>query len=350
MNQGTDFSMHCFSAFLSDHVEFSLPSTPSPLHVGKQEIFDEKDAGQLWGKKNNKVMPFDMNDEAGVWESYFKVSQHLGPRTAGDGSDNPDELSSLSPSNSPPFPQLAKTGGSHSHESKSEGSAAAFKRYLDMQSGCHEHQRPVHHLAVSQSLPRSKSMDEISSEATQGKFQFRPQKIFEAAKRIGQGNKSGSMESLEIPSTEREKQHGALKKLFEESAAKVFGGNPNKQKHIKEGLGENPSPVGHSLNEEEPNALSAVDTPSSIDERSFTERASGGSDLQFPLSDAIFSLLCELLKDHDSWLTIDRVHQFFSATLGGLLEWYESCFHGFQFLVHLHMCDEMAQTDKIDHF
>ena len=330
MNQGTDLSMHCFSAFLSDCVEFSLPSSPSPLHVGKQEVFDEKDAGQLRGKKN-KVMPFDMDEEASVWESYFKVSQHLGPRTAGDGSDNPDELSSISPSNSPPFPELAKTVGSRSDESKSEGSAAAFKRYLDVQSGCHEYQRPVHHLAVSQSLPRSKSMEEIFSEATLGKSQFRPQKIFEAAKRIGQGNKSGSMESLEIQSTEREKQHGALKKLLEESAARVFAGNPNKQKHIKEGSGENPSPVGHSLNGEEPNALSAVDTPSSIDERSFTERASDGSDLQCPLSDAILSLLCELLKDHDSWLTIDRVHQFFSATLGGLLEWYESCFHEFQF-------------------
>lgn len=318
VNQGTDLSMHCFSAFLSDCVEFSLPSSPSPLHVGKQEVFDEKDAGQLRGKKN-KVMPFDMDEEASVWESYFKVSQHLGPRTAGDGSDNPDELSSMSPSNSPPFPELAKTAGSRSDES--EGSAVAFKRYLDVQSRCHEYQRPVHHLAVSQSLPRSKSMEEISSEAALGKSQFRPQKIFEAAKRIGQGNKSGSMESLEIQSTEREKQHGALKKLLEESAARVFAGNPNKQKHIKEGSGENPSPVGHSLNGEEPNALSAVDTPSSIDERSFTERASDGSDLQCPLSDAILSLLCELLKDHDSWLTIDRVHQFFSATLGGLLEW-----------------------------
>ena len=325
MNQGTDFSMHCFSAFLSDHVESSLPSSPSPLPGGKQEIFDEKDAGELWGKKN-KVMPFDMNKEAGLWESYFKVSQHLGPRTAGDGSDNPDELSSTFPSNSPSFAQLAKTLGLHSDESKSEGSGAAFKRYLDVQSGYHEHQRPVQHLCVSQSLPRSKSMERISSEAMQGKFQFKPQKIFEAAKRIGQGNKSVSMESLEMASTEREKKRGALKKLFKEAPAKVFGRGPKKQKHVTEGMGDVPSPVGHPFDEEKPNALSAIDPPSSLDEMSFTNRASGGSDLQCPLSDAILSLLCELLKDHDSWLTINRVHQCFSATLGGLLEWYESFF------------------------
>ena len=102
----------------------------------------------------------------------------------------------------------------------------------------------------------------------------------------------------------------------------MLSGHPKKQKPTPVGIDRVPSPITLPLKPDEPCTGSEMDRPSNIDDRSLTEGACGGSDVQCPLSDAILALLCELLKDRASWLTVDRVQQGFSATLGGLLEWY----------------------------
>lgn len=279
----------------------------------KQENLDEPDAGQLWGKRwKNKVMPYDLDEEGTLLDNYLKECQILGPRTAGDGSDNPDEPS--------PMPHLTSTPALQSGASKRERSEAVFKRHPDVQSSTSQDQMPLGH-SVDQPMPDSKSVEGITSATPTGKFQFKPQKILEAAKRIGQGSKSGLMEGLDTLPNEKEKKRGALKKLLKESSFPVLGGNSRKQKAVAVSTEEAPAPLTQLLRPEEPSAFSEVDQPSNFDLRSFPEEPPSGSDLQCPLSDAILALLCELLKDRDSWLTIDRVQQGFAATLGGLLEW-----------------------------
>ena len=83
-----------------------------------------------------------------------------------------------------------------------------------------------------------------------------------------------------------------------------------------------PSSKQFPLHPEDPCTISKVDQPSNVHDESLLDRASPGSDLQCPLSDAILTLLCELLRERGSWLTVDRVQQAFTATLGGLFEWY----------------------------
>lgn len=280
---------------------------------------DEEDAGKLWGRKwNNKVLPFDSGEDG--WDVYLKTHQPLGPRTAGDGSDNPDELAPVSSNNKFPSSQPTATSVSQSGPLNRERSGAIFKRYLDVQSGASQGNWPPGQ-SPTHPVPRSMSMEGIASAAPTSKFQFKPQKILEAAKRIGQGSQSGSMESLDVLPNEKEKKQGALKKLLKESSIPILGGNLKKKKAAVVGKEEAPSPITQPPKADEPCAFSEIDQPSSFDDRSLAEGAVTGSNLQCPLSDAILALLCELLKDRGSWLTVDHVQQGFSGTLGGLLEW-----------------------------
>lgn len=317
--------MYCYSAFLADREEFSPPTPPSPMYSfteEKQENVDEQDAGKLWGRKwKNRVMPSDSDDEGIEWEAHHKTHQPLGPRTAGDGSDNPDELTAAASNNK--FSSTQVTGmpvlqaGNH----KRERSGAIFKRYLDVHASTSQVHRPLGP-SISHPVPRSKSMEGIATAASASKFHFRPQKILEAAMRIGQGSKSGSVESLDTLPTEKEKKQGPLKKLLKESSIPVLGAHPKKQRAAPLDLERAPSPVTQPLKPDDPCAPSDMDPPSNLDKEALVEGASSVSDLQCPLSDAILTLLCELLKERGSWLTVDRVQQGFSATLGGLLEWY----------------------------
>ena len=154
-------------------------------------------------------------------------------------------------------------------------------------------------------------MEGIATATSSNKFQFKPQKILEAAKRIG--SKSESADILDAPSTTKEKKQGILKTFLQE-----------KRKIIPLVLGteEAPSSKQLPLHPEDPCPVSEGDHPSDLHDESLLDRASPGSDLQCPLSDAILTLLCELLKERGSWLTVDRVQQAFTATLGGLFEWY----------------------------
>ena len=160
-------------------------------------------------------------------------------------------------------------------------------------------------------------MEGISTSAPTTKFTLRPQMILDAAKKIGQGSKESSMKSLDQLPTEKEKKPRPLKKILKESTISVLGSRGKRQKHSAVDI----SRVT-ALAPDEPCTVSEMDQPSNLDERSLEEGASSGTDLQCPLSDSILTLLCELLKDRGSWLTVDRVQQGFSGTLGGLLEWY----------------------------
>ena len=317
--------MHCYSAFIVDQEEFAPPTPPSPMSSfseEKQEILDEQDAGRLWGRRlKNKVMPFEPDEEGVGWDAGQRACQPLGPRTAGDGSDNPGEPAVASSNNKLLANQVRSTPVFQAGTETRERSGAIFKRYLDVQSSSSQaHNRPLGN-SLSYPVPKSKSMEGIATAGLTSKFQFRPQKILEAAKRIGQGSKSGSMESLDVLPTDKGKKQGNVKKLLKESSIPVVGGNPEKQKADPISM-KRDSPVTQPLKPDEPCTVSQMDQPSNLDNRALTEGASSGSDLQCPLSDAILALLCELLKDRGSWLTVDRVQQGFSGTLGGLLEWY----------------------------
>lgn len=307
-----------YCAFLADREEFIPPTPPSPVHSvseEKQENGDEQDAPPLWGKKwKNKVTPSDSEDDG---DTGHQVHHSLGPRTAGDGSDNPDDPAAVSTDiQTAPVPQ----GGFH----RRERSGAIFKKYLDnAQSNTgHAAHKPLG-FSVSPPPPRSKSMEGIATAAPNIKFQFKPQKILEAAKQIGQGSKSESLENPDRVSNLKEKKQGTFKKFLKETSIPVLGGNSKKQKDAPIGWDtERGSSLRHlPLQPEDACLASEMDQPSYLG-GSFVERTSAGLDLQCPLSDAILNLLCELLKERRSWLTVDRVQQAFTAALGGLFEWY----------------------------
>lgn len=312
--------MPCYyCAFLADREEFIPPTPPSPVHSVSEEC-DEHDAPPpLWGKKwKNKIAPSNSEDEAIDEDTAHQVHHSLGPRTAGDGSDNPDDPAAMSTDMQvAPVPQ----GGFHQRER----SGAIFKKYLDnSQSNTgHAAHKPLG-LSVSQPPPRSKSMEGIATAAPNLKFQFKPQKILEAAKRIGQGSKSESLENPATVSNLKEKKQGTFKKFLKETSIPVLSGNSKKQKDAPIGWDteRGSSPKHLPLQPEDPCLASEMDQPSYLDGGSFVERTSSGLDLQCPLSDAILNLLCELLKERRSWLTVDRVQQAFTAALGGLFEWY----------------------------
>ena len=67
-----------------------MPPTPSSPMYSSSEGFDEPDAGLR--KRSNRVSPYP-EEEAFAWDVCYGTDRPLGPRTAGDGSDNPDELS-----------------------------------------------------------------------------------------------------------------------------------------------------------------------------------------------------------------------------------------------------------------
>ena len=295
-----------YSAFLANQEEFNPPTPPSPIHSlseEKHENGDEQDGLQLWERKwNREVAPSDSEDEAVGWDTNHQACQSLGPRTAGDGSDNPDDPVALPSDNqSAPVSYLAI------HQRGRSG--ALLKKHKDnLPSSTPAITHKPLGLSLSQPAPTSKSVEGITATASSSKFQFKPQKILEAAKRIGK--KSELAEGLDVPSTIKEKKQGTLKKFLQE-----------KQKIIL-GTERAPSLKQLPLHPEDPCTVSKVDQPSNVHDESLLDRASPGSDLQCPLSDAILSLLCELLKERGSWLTVDRVQQAFTATLGGLFEWY----------------------------
>ena len=66
------------------------PTPPSPM-PSSSEGFDEPDAGLR--RRTNRVSPYP-EEEPFAWDACYSTDRLLGPRTAGDGSDNPDELSS----------------------------------------------------------------------------------------------------------------------------------------------------------------------------------------------------------------------------------------------------------------
>ena len=307
-NQENCLMSFYYSAFLANQEEFSPPTPPSRIHSlseEKQENGDEQDGLQLWEKKwKHKVTPSDLEDEAVGWDTNHQLHHSLGPRTAGDGSDNPDD------------PVVRQTNQSvsalHSGFHQRRRSGALLKKHKDnlpTSTPVAAHKPPG--LSLSQPEPRSKSMEGIATATSSNKFQFKPQKILEAAKRIA--SKSESADSLDAPSTTKEKKQGILKTFLQE-----------KRKIIPLVLGteEAPSSKQLPLHPEDPCPVSEVDHPSDLHNESLLDRASPGSDLQCPLSDAILTLLCELLKERGSWLTVDRVQQAFTATLGGLFEWY----------------------------
>ena len=102
-NQENPLTSFYYSAFLANQEEFTPPTPPSPIHSlseEKQENGDEQDGLQLWEKEwKHKVTPSDSEDEAISWDTKHQVRQSLGPRTAGDGSDNPDDPVALSSDN-----------------------------------------------------------------------------------------------------------------------------------------------------------------------------------------------------------------------------------------------------------
>ena len=202
-----------------------------------------------------------------------------------------------------------------------ERSGAIFKPFLDAQSSTSKAHKPLRQ-SLSLPMSRSKSMEGISSLAPTTKFTLRPQMILDAAKRIGQGSKESSEKSLDLLPTEKKKKPRPLKKIFKESTIPVLDSRGKRQKHSAVDMDVGVSRVT-ALAPDEPCTVSDMDQPSNLDERSHEEGASSGTDLQCPLSDSILALLCELLKDRGSWLTVDRVQQGFSGSLGGLLEWYE---------------------------
>ena len=285
------------------------------LSEEKQDNGDEQDGLPLWEKKwENKVTPSDSEEETVGFESSHH--QSLGPRTAGDGSDNPDD----------PVAVSSDTKAVLSGCQQREQSGAIFKKYLDntqSSTGTVTH-KPLG-LSVCQPAPRSKSMEGISTAAPNVKFQFKPQKILEAAKRIGQGSKIETLENPDTVSSVKEKKQGTLKKFLKETSIPVLSGN-SKKRNVAAAVGlcteRAPNTKQLPLRPEAPCAASEMDQPSNLDDGSFVDRASAVSDLQCPLSDAILNLLCELLKERRSWLTVDRVQQAFTATLGGLFEWY----------------------------
>lgn len=316
-NQENTSTQYCYLAFLADREEFSPPTPPSPIYSlfeERQQNVDEQDGLQLYGKRwNNKVTPSDSEEEAVVWDTH----KSLGPRTAGDGSDNPDDPV---PIHFDAQPTLAAQVGCFQRER----SGAIFKKHLhSTQSNSSSVAPKSLGLPLNQPAPRSKSMEEIATAASTSKFQFKPQKILEAAKRIGQGSKSESLENLDTLSTVKGKKQGTLKKFLKESGIPILGGNPKKQKvpPVVSGT-ERTLPSKHlPLQPEKPCTVSEMDPPSNPNNGSLADRGSAGSDLQCPLSDTILTLLCELLKERKSWLTIDRVQQAFTAILGGLFEW-----------------------------
>lgn len=281
-----------YLAFLAYHKEFTPPTPPSPIQSHSEEKYknsDEQDGFHLWKEKLDKnVADSDSEEEASLWDA----RQSLGLRTAGDGSDNPDD----------PIP--APAGQVLSFQRVRSG--AIFKKYLPNNLLAPES------LAANQPAPRSKSMEEIASVPSTSKFQFKPQKILEVAKRIGQGNRSESLENLDTLSTS--KKPGTFKKSLKENSVPILGANPKKRKFA--------SSTELLLHPEEPCIVSRMDQPSNPESGSHMDRSSAGSDLQCPLSETILALLCELLKEHRSWLTIDRVQQAFMAIFGGLFEWY----------------------------
>ena len=295
-----------YSAFLANQEEFNPPTPPSPIHSlseEKHENGDEQDGLQLWEKKwDREVVPTDSEDDAVGWDTNHQARQSLGPRTAGDGSDNPDDPVALPSDNqSVPvsYPAIHQRGRS----------GALLKKHKDnLPSSTPAITHKPLGLSLSQPAPTSKSVEGITMAASSSKFQFKPQKILEAAKRIGK--KSESAEGLDVPSTIKERKQGTLKKFLQEKHKIILGTERA------------PSLKQLPLHPEDPCTVSKVDQPSNVHDESLLDRASPGSDLQCPLSDAILSLLCELLKERGSWLTVDRVQQAFTATLGGLFEWY----------------------------
>lgn len=287
-----------------NQAEFNPPTPPSPFHSlsdEKQENGDEQDG--LKKEWKHAVMPCDSEEEAVGWDTNHQVRQSLGPRTAGDGSDNPDDPVALSPDD-----QSASTLHSGFHQrGRSGGFLKKHKDTLVSSSSAVAH-KPLG-LSLSQLAP-SKSMEGNTMAASSSKFQFNPQKILEAAKRIR--SKSESAEGLDALSTVKEKKQGTLKKFLKE-----------KRKIVPLVSGAAPSTRQLPLHPEDPCTVSEMDQPSDLNDESLLNRVSTGSDLQCPLSDAILTLLCELLKGRGSWLTMDRVQQAFTAALGGLFEWYE---------------------------
>ena len=306
-NQENLLTPFYYSAFLVNQEEFNPPTPPSPIHSvseEKQENGDEQDGQQLWEKKwKHKVMPSESDDEAVGSDSNHQVHQSLGPRTAGDGSDNPDDPVALPSDNQ-------STSTLHPEFHKRGRSGALLKKHKDNlpSSSPAEAHKPLG-LSLSQPAPRFKSTEGITLSASSSKFQFKPQKILEAAKRIR--SKSESAEGLDALSTVKEKKQGTLKKFLKE-----------KRNVVPLVSGAASSPKQLPLHPEDPCTVSEMDQPSQLHDESLLDRASTKSDLQCPLSDAILTLLCELLKERASWLTVDRVQQAFTATLGGLFEWY----------------------------
>ncbi|PFX34399.1 uncharacterized protein LOC111325244 [Stylophora pistillata] len=298
-----------FLAFLADCEEFTPPTPPSPIQYKNG---DEQGGLHFWKEKlAKKVADFDTEEEASLWNT----CQSLGPRTAGDGSDNPD---GPIPVHCDLQPALEDRGVSFQREC----SEAIFKKHLDSKHLPNNSEAPRSlGLAVNQPAPRSKSMEEIASAPSTSKFQFKPQKILEA---FGQGNRSESLENLDTLSTSKEKKPGAFKKCLKDNSIPILSANLKKQKITPVGISaENTLSSKESLlHPEDPCLVSKTDQPNDHDSGSHVERSSvAGSDLQCPLSDTILTLLCELLKEHRSWLTIDRVQQAFMASLGGLFEW-----------------------------
>lgn len=293
-----------------NQAEFNPPTPPSPfqsLSEEKQENGDEQDGlKKMW---KHTVMPCDSEDEAVGWDTNHQVRQSLGPRTAGDGSDNPDDPVALSPDD-----QSASALHSGFHQRGRSG--ALLKKHKDtlLSSTPAVAHKPLG-LSLSQPAPRSESMEGITMAASSSKFQFNPQKILEAAKRIRSTSEPPG-EGLDALSTVKEKKQGTLRKFLKE-----------KRKVVPLVSGAAPSTRQLPLHPEDPCTVSEMDQPSDLQDESLLDRASTGSDLQCPLSDAILNLLCELLKERGSWLTMDRVQQAFTAALGGLFEWYEMYIH-----------------------
>lgn len=306
LNQENSLTSFYYSAFLVNQEEFTPPTPPSPIHSLSEENGDEQDGLRLWEKEwKHKVTSSDSEDEAAAWDTNHQVRQSLGPRTAGDGSDNPDDPVALSCDN--PSAPAVHTG----FQQRGRSGALLKKNKDNMQSSTPAAAHKPLRLSLSQPTPKSNSMEGITTAASSNKFQFKPQKILEAAKRIG--IKGESAENLDALSTVKEKNQGTLKKFLKEKRriAPVVSGTERA-----------PSAKQLPLCPEDPSAVSEMDQPSNLHDESLLDRASTGFDLQCPLSDAILTLLCELLKERCSWLTVDRVQQAFTATLAGLFEWY----------------------------
>ena len=249
-------------------------------------------------------MPCD-TDEDGSDDESCRIRQSLGPRTAGDGSDNPEEFTSCASHNSLVEVGIPRSvGASQMHVSAHLRERSG--EYLESLQSDILTERLSHSVPPSGSESKERVVSQVQTTA-RNTFPFGAHKILEAAKRFGHGAKSGL--NLNASSEDENPFRKLARECSPGGSAKIL---PFGSKVVH-------SPEAVKLKPEEPSAMSAMDHPSDIDDDS--RGIPTQSDLQCPLLHSLLNVSLELFHEHRSWITLDRVQQAIVATFGGLLEW-----------------------------